>query len=181
MKFYLALLRGINVGGKNIIRMHGLKSCFENMGFSNVITYIQSGNIIFNTAEENKHLLTQQIERDLSKRFNYQSKTVLYSYNQYECIIKSIPEDFGKYPEIFKYDVVFLKEPLTPKEAIKNIVTREGIDKAYEGLYTLYFSRLIKKASKSYLHKIISLPIYQDMTIRNWNTTKKLYELMKNY
>ncbi|NLE63367.1 MAG: DUF1697 domain-containing protein, partial [Bacteroidales bacterium] len=171
MKTYLALLRGINVGGKNIIKMHDLKSCFENMGFSNVITYIQSGNIIFNTAEQNNHLLTQQIEKSLSERFNYQSKIALISYNEYEYIIKHLPEDFGKYTEIYKYDVVFLKEPSTPKEAIKYFSIREGVDNVYEGLYTLYFSRLIKEASKSYLHKIISHPVYQDMTIRNWNTT----------
>jgi uncharacterized protein (DUF1697 family) len=178
METYLALLRGINVGGKNIIKMVDLKSCFETMGFSDVITYIQSGNIIFKTSEGNKHLLTQQIEKGLSERFNYPSKIVLISYNQYEYIIKHAPKDFGEYKEIYKYDVVFLKESLTPKEAIQYITLREGVDKIYEGLYTLYISRLIKEASKSYLHKIIYHPVYQDMTLRNWNTSKKLYELM---
>ena len=148
------------------------------MGFSDVITYIQSGNIIFKTPEENKYVLTQQIEKGLSEQFNYQSKIVLISYNQYEHIIKHTPEDFGKYTETYKYDVVFLKEPLTPKEAIKYFSIREGIDKVYEGLFTLYISRLIKEASKSYIQKIISQPVYQEMTIRNWNTAKKLYELM---
>ena len=103
---------------------------------------------------------------------------MLISYNQYEHIIKHTPEDFGKYTETYKYDVVFLKEPLTPKEAIKYFSIREGIDKVYEGLFTLYISRLIKEASKSYIQKIISQPVYQEMTIRNWNTAKKLYELM---
>ena len=74
METYVALLRGINVGGKNIIKMVDLKSCFETMGFSDVITYIQSGNIIFKTPEENKYVLTQQIEKGLSEQFNYQSK-----------------------------------------------------------------------------------------------------------
>jgi uncharacterized protein (DUF1697 family) len=51
---YLALLRGINVGGKNIIKMADLKACFESLGFSDVVTYIQSGNVLFKSADKDK-------------------------------------------------------------------------------------------------------------------------------
>jgi uncharacterized protein (DUF1697 family) len=62
---------------------------------------------------------------------------------------------------------------------MKNVRTREGIDQAYSGKQVLYFSRLTSRASQSYLSKIISMPMYQNMTIRNWNTTTKLLALME--
>jgi len=62
---------------------------------------------------------------------------------------------------------------------MKNVSTKEGVDHAYKGKYVLYFSRLTSKASQSHLAKIIKLPVYQSMTIRNWNTTTKLLALME--
>jgi uncharacterized protein (DUF1697 family) len=63
---------------------------------------------------------------------------------------------------------------------MKNVRVREGVDDAYAGKAVLYFSRLISRASQSYLTKIIALPMYQNMTIRNWNTTTKLLALMES-
>ena len=68
-KQYLALLRGINVGGNNIIKMAELKGCFENLGFSNVATYIQSGNVIFSSTYHDEMRITTQIEEILSSVF----------------------------------------------------------------------------------------------------------------
>jgi uncharacterized protein (DUF1697 family) len=176
---YLALLRGINVGGKNIIKMADLKASFEEMGFSNVITHIQSGNVVFQSDEKDKALLTTRIENGLSKRFDFQARVVVVSYKELEAIVHAVPEGFGKDDKKFRYDVIFLKEPLTPKEAMKSVSVREGVDTAHAGKQALYFSRLISRASQSYLTKIIGLPIYQNMTIRNWNTTTKLLGLME--
>jgi len=175
---YLALLRGINVGGNNTIRMADLKTCFEDMGFTDVVTYIQSGNVIFKSAGQDKAKLTQIIESRLSVRYNYTPKIVLTTYNHIEAVVRKAPGTFGLKPDEFRYDVVFLKEPMTPEEAIQSVRTREGIDQAYTGQGVLYFSKLISKAGQSCLNKIISLPVYQYMTIRNWNTTTKLLELM---
>jgi uncharacterized protein (DUF1697 family) len=72
-----------------------------------------------------------------------------------------------------------LKAPLTAKQAMKSVRIKEGVDAAHAGKHVLYFSRLISKASQSYLTKIITLSIYQNMTIRNWNTTMKLLDLME--
>jgi uncharacterized protein (DUF1697 family) len=175
---YLALLRGINVGGKNIIKMTDLKSCFEIMGFSDVVTYIQSGNILFKYPEKDKIKLTAKIEKALSLKFNYESKAVLVTYDELKTAVKKAPNGFGKSPDKFRYDVIFLKEPLTAKDAIKIVSMKEGVDTAGAGKFVLYFSRLISKASQSRLAKIISHPHYKFMTIRNWNTTTKLLEMM---
>jgi uncharacterized protein (DUF1697 family) len=179
MNQYLVLLRGINVGGKNIIKMADLKAAFEVLGFFNVVTYIQSGNVLFQSDEKEKALLTATIEKGLSKRFNFEAKVVVISQKELTAIIRNAPDGFGSEEKQFKYDVIFLKEPLTPKEAMKSVSVREGVDTAHAGKQALYFSRLISRASQSHLTKIIGLPVYQNMTIRNWNTTTKLLALME--
>lgn len=176
---YLALLRGINVGGKNIIKMADLKACFESLGFSDVVTYIQSGNVLFKSTDRDKAKLTNRIEKELSKRFDYPSRLVTVTHEELKKTVHSAPRGFGGEPDKFRYDVIFLKEPLTPKEAMKSVSTKEGVDEAYAGERVLYFSRLISRAAQSRLTRIILLPIYQSMTIRNWNTTTKLLALME--
>lgn len=179
MNQYLALLRGINVGGKNIIKMADLKTAFEEMGFSNVVTYIQSGNVVFQCEEKDNAALTTKIEKGLSKRFNFEAKVVVISQKELAAIVKSAPKGFGAEERKFRYDVIFLKEPLTPKEAMESVKVRESVDTAHAGKQALYFSRLISRASQSYLTKIIGMPVYQNMTIRNWNTTMNLLALME--
>ncbi len=176
---YLALLRGINVGGKNIIKMADLKAGFEALGFSNVFTYIQSGNVLFQSEEKDKALLTNKIENGLSKRFGSPVPVVVISQKELADIIRTAPDGFGKDEKTFRYNAIFLKEPLTSKEAMKSVSIREGVDTAHAGKQILYFSHLISRASQSHLRKIIGLPMYQNMTIRNWTTTTKLLALLE--
>ena len=175
---YVALLRGINVGGNNIIKMTELKICLEKAGFSNVATYIQSGNVLFETPETNLALLTGKIEKALSKQFNYQSSAVIVSHDELKHVVGHAPKGFGSQPAKYRYDVIFLKAPLTAKDAFKSVTTKAGVDQAYAGRGALYFSRLIAKAAQSRLSRIAQLPVYRSMTIRNWNTTTKLLGLM---
>lgn len=174
---YIALLRGINVGGNNIIKMADLKASFESMGFSDVVTYIQSGNVLFNTGKKDKSKLEAQLEKALSETFNYNSRVVIITQQHLKTVVKEAPKNFGTDATQYKYDVLFLKEPLTSQEAIKSIKIRDGVDSAYAGQDVLYFSRLIAKAGQSYLSEVVKLPIYKEMTIRNWNTTTKLLTL----
>lgn len=179
MNQYVALLRGINVGGKNIIKMTNLKACFESLGLKYVSTYIQSGNVLFSTAKSDPARLTKQIETALSATFSYESRVVLRSYKQMKEIVAKAPEGFGHEPDKFRYDVLFLKEPLTAAQAMKSVSVKDGVDEAFAGRGVLYFSRLISKASQSHLTRMIALPVYQNVTIRNWNTTTKLLHLME--
>ncbi len=176
---YLALLRGINVGGNNIIKMADLKICFEDMGFSDVVTYIQSGNVIFRSAEKEKKSLTTKIEKGLSERFSYNSRVVIVPHAQLKNVVNGAPQGFGADAASFRYDVLFCIEPLTTAEMIQKVKPREGVDQMFEGESVLYFSRLISRASQSYLSKIITFPEYKLLTIRNWNTTSKLLSMME--
>src|SRR5690606_13828646 len=143
---YICLLRGINVGGNNIIKMIDLKKSFEEMGFDEVKTYIQSGNVIFDSDEIDLIKLEKDIEKILSEKFNYQSKVVIISHEQLTRIIQNAPKDFGVYAQDYRYDVLFLKFPLSSKEALGKILIREGVDNVTAGEDVLYFSRLISKA-----------------------------------
>ena len=178
MNQYVALLRGINVGGKNLIRMLALKTCFEELGFEDVRTYIQSGNVLFSTTGSNAKL-TKQIEAALSKAFNYKSRVVVRSRKQMKDIVTNAPKGFGSDPATYRYNVIFLKEPLTATRAMKSVTTKAGVDQAFAGKGVLYFSILISKATQSRISRIITMPVYQSMTIRNWNTTTKLLNMME--
>ena len=179
MTVYVALLRGINVGGSNLIRMPALKACFEAQGLHDVATYIQSGNVLFTAGRAKPPALTRQIETALSKTFAYQSRVVLRSREEMQAIVERAPQGFGARPAVFRYDVIFLKDPLTADEAMESVTARPGVDSVSAGDGVLYFSRLISKASQSQLSRIAGKPAYQNMTIRNWNTTGKLLELME--
>ena len=176
---YLALLRGINVGGKNIIKMTDLKACFESCELENVITYIQSGNVLFETDETDPAKLVRKLERDLSGTFSSNKlRIVLCSHAKLAQIVRKAPKGFGREPQRYRYDVIFLREPLTAGQAIKSVPTKKEVDEAFTGPGVLYFSRLTARASESQLARIVSLPVYKEMTIRNWNTTSKLLALM---
>lgn len=179
MNRYLALLRGINVGGNNIIKMTDLKASFEKIGFTDVLTFIQSGNVIFNSEKKDQSKLTSFIEKKLSEAYDYKSKIVLVSFEQMGLVMKEIPKGFGAEPDKYKYDVIFLKDPFKPGDVLPQIRLREGIDNAGAGTYALYFSRLTARAGQSYLKNVMVLPVYKQMTIRNWNTTTKLFEMMR--
>ncbi len=175
---YVALLRGINVGGKNPIKMPALKAAFEADGFEDVSTYIQSGNVLFSSSERRPAALTERIESMLAESFDYVPTVVVRSKKQMKAIVEGAPKGFGGQPAKYRYDVIFLKEPLTAK-AIGEVPTNPAVDTAHPGTGVLYFSRLTAKAAASRLNKIISSPIYPSVTIRNWNTTTKLLSLMR--
>jgi uncharacterized protein (DUF1697 family) len=179
VNLYVALLRGINVGGSNLIRMSALKACFEAQGLRDVSTYIQSGNVLFTAGRSNQHVLTSQIEKVLSKTFAYRSRVIVRSFEQMKAIVERAPRGFGGRPSAYRYDVVFLKHPLTADEAMKSMTAKPGVDRIIAGDGVLYCSRRISKAAESHLSRVVGKPVYQNMTIRNWNTTDKLLALME--
>jgi uncharacterized protein (DUF1697 family) len=175
---FVALLRGINVGGKNLIRMPALKASFEAGGFEDVVTYIQSGNVLFRTAQSGSVALGRRIEKMLSAGFDYRASVVVRSHAQMRAVVEGAPEGFGADPAAYRYDVLFLKEPLTARAALKSVPSREDVDEVSAGRGVLYWSRLISRATQSHISRVVSMPIYQSMTIRNWNTTSTLLRMM---
>jgi uncharacterized protein (DUF1697 family) len=180
MPSYVALLRGINVGGKNLIRMPALKACFEANGFEDVVTYIQSGNVLFSAPATPAAELTRRIEAMLAGAFDYVPTVVVRNRKQMRAIVDRAPKGFGSEPTKYRYDVIFLKEPLTARAAIRHVPTNPAVDRGHAGTGVLYFSRLEAKATSSRLNRIVGSPIYPSVTIRNWNTTTKLLSMMES-
>lgn len=179
MARYVALLRGINVGGNNLIKMPELQTAFEAAGFEEVRTYIQSGNVIFTAPTGRAADLTRRIEEMLVTTFGLPISVVLRSRAQMRAVVEEAPDGFGSEPHLFRYDVVFLKPPLNARSAMQSVSTKPGVDQAHPGTGVLYFSRLTSRATQSRLNRIASVPVYQNMTIRNWNTTTKLFGLLE--
>ena len=173
---HLALLRGINVGGKNLVRMKDLRATFEEMGLTDVATYIQSGNVLFRAPRQKREELAARIESGLSRRFGAELKVVLLTEAQLRGVIEGAPRGFGADSD--RCDVIFLRKPLTAKKALGVVETKEGVDSVWPGKAVLYFSRLASRASSSRLPRVVMRPEYQDMTIRSWSTTTKLLAVM---
>ena len=173
---WVALLRGINVGGKNMVKMDALRAAFEEMGFADVATYIASGNVLFRAPRQQSAKLAARIESALTQRFGIELRVVVMTEAQLRTVVDGAPRGFGAKTE--RCDVVFLRKPLTAKKAFAAVETREGVDRAWEGKGVVYFSRVAAKASTSRLPKIAVKPEYQNMTIRSWSTTRKLLGLL---
>ena len=180
MNTYVILIRGINVGGKNKIPMTELKRCLEEQGFDDVITYIQSGNVILKSNLDAK-TLGQRIETILPKKFKLDDpaiKVLVLSRNQFQAVIDNKPEGFGDEPGKYHSDAIFLMD-VDSAQAMGVFDPREGVDQVWQGDGVIYSQRLSAQRTKSRLNKIMATPAYKSMTIRNWNTTTKLLEMLR--
>lgn len=163
---YVALLRGVNVGGNNIIPMAALRAAVEALGLRDVATYIQSGNVLFTGPAGSRapRQLESRLQAALSRRFRYTSRVVVVSRSMLARIVAEAPAGFGIAPAAYRYDVIFCKAPLTPAAALRAVETRDGVDAVSAGTYALYFTRLIRRATQSRLSRIVQKPEYQYMT-----------------
>lgn len=110
MNTYVILIRGINVGGKNIVPMAGLRKCLEEQGFSNVSTYIASGNVILKS-DKPANQVKAQIEEVLPENFKLDDgfiKVLVLTHNQLQAIVDHKPKGFGEQPEKYHSDAIFL-------------------------------------------------------------------------
>lgn len=177
MTRYVALLRGINVGGNNLIKMPALCASFERQGFTEVSSYIQSGNVAFTGGA--RRGLEKRIEAALSADFGYPARVTLRDADQLAAVVANAPKGFGSKPEKYRYDVLFVFSPRSAADVMECIELRAGVDTADAGEGVVYHSRLMARATQSKLGKIIGQPIYKDLTIRNWKTTSALLELVR--
>lgn len=177
---YLALLRGINVGGNKMIKMAELRECLEVAGFENVQTYIQSGNIIFESSENDRDKITETIEKTITKDFGHAVPAVVLSQDELEVIVDELPEGWMG-DEKWKYNYLFLKTPYDMDEVISSIGNlKPQIETLTPGKGVIYQAILFTKFGQTTSGKLASMPVYQIMTIRNHNTVTKLFELMKS-
>ena len=180
MTTYAVLLRGINVGGKNVVPMAGLRRCLEDLGFASVSTYIASGNALLASDEPADEIRTR-IEAGLSRSFKLDSELIrvlVLSRPQLQAVIDNKPNGFGEQPENYHSDAIFLMD-VDAAQVMPVFSPREGVDKVWPGDGVIYSQRLSAERTKSRLNKVMASPLYKSMTIRTWRTTVALLDMLK--
>lgn len=182
MTIYIALLRGINVGGKNIIKMAELKRVFEEIGLSSVKTYIQSGNVIFKS-NEREEILRNKIEHEILRAFGFPVTVVLRTAQELEWIIQNCPFSEQEVSEAESlsvggslYVAFLLHAPSQEKIECLNVYKSEVDEFRIEGreVFVLVHNSIRNSKVASNLYKL-DVPA----TVRNWKTINKLAELAK--
>ncbi|NHN28284.1 DUF1697 domain-containing protein [Paenibacillus agricola] len=176
MTIYIALLRGINVGGNNKIKMSELKTCFEALGFGRVKTYINSGNILFES-EEGEAALRQQIEQMIHKDFRISLTVVLRSAAELEQLIASCPYDAAALSEGESIHASLLTEPLA-KEKINHLSDIKSEQDQFQIKGRDIYMWLRQSMRDSKLAGSLT-KLGNTVTTRNWNTIIKLDALAK--
>ncbi len=172
---YVAFLRGINVGGKNKIKMETLREVCAKVGFENVKTYINSGNIIFETRKTDDIKLAAKIESTIEKEFGLQIKTIVRSINQIEEIVKNNPFE-GQFENEKDLHVFFLDEQML-EEKRETLLSNNNENEMFavnnrEIFCLLRVSVLDSLIGKDYIAKKLKIP----STARNWRTVNKILE-----
>ena len=180
MTSYLVLLRGINVGGKNKVPMAELRSLLEGLGFENVSTYIASGNV-FLDSDLSPAKVAERIEAALPKAFKLHAEVIrvaVLSKEALEAVVKHRPKGFGDEPTKYHSDAIFLMG-IDADDAMVVFSPRDGVDKVWPGDGVIYHQRLSAERTKSRLNRIMSTQVYASATIRSWQTTLALRDLMR--
>ncbi len=174
---YVALLRGINVGGNNKIDMKQLKRTFEQIGMKAVVTYINSGNVIFKDDQHTVPELIDIMEAAITKGFHLDIKVLIRSIRDFENTMKSLPESW-KNDEDMKCDVLFPGEAYDRETVLEEMQIKPMIDVVIYTPGAILWSVARKDVTRSGLIKIVGSSLYKSMTVRNVNTFRKLYNIM---
>ncbi|MBO0455047.1 DUF1697 domain-containing protein [Candidatus Enterococcus murrayae] len=174
MKKYIALLRGINVSGKNKVAMPVLKNAFEEIGFSEVSTYINSGNVLFSSESEDKSELILKCEAVISERFDLTIPVAVMAVEDLAETVKHAPDWWGQEKETIHY-AIFMIAPIT----VSDVFAAVGAPKMeYERIAhygeVIFWSAPRKTFNKARWSKIASSSVNNHVTIRNANTVNKL-------
>lgn len=175
---YVALLRGINVGGNNRVPMAELKEVFESLGFTNVSTYINSGNVIFEADKTDTARLVELCEAAIEQRFGFLVVTAVIAADEYLNALKHTPNWWGK-PDGEKHNAIFVIAPATAEEIMREVGEAKP---EYEQVAAhgpiIFWTAPLETFSRTRYSKIVGSKAYKSVTIRNANTTRKLAELL---
>ncbi len=174
----VAILRGINVGGNRKILMADLKLLFEELGFSNIVTYIQSGNVLFNSNTENE-LLADRIEQAIKANFGFDVPVIVRSANELKKAIEANPF-YDAEADVNKLHLTFLKEKPTAENLQHTVSYNYEPDKfVIDGKEVFIFCE--NKYHESKLTNIFfEKKLKVGATTRNWKTVLKLMALAQN-
>ena len=174
MNQYIALLRGVNVGGKNKISMPQLKAAWELAGFSDVSTYINSGNVLFSSEENDIPVLQYRCRQILSGAFGLDISVAILTPGALSQALRCAPAWWDHDPEI-KHNMIVVIPPANAQEMISTVgETKPEYEQIAHHGQIIFWSAPLKTFSRTRWSKIVSSSAYLSVTIRNANTAKKL-------
>lgn len=174
---YVALLRGVNVGGRTLVKMADLKTCFESLGFDEVSTYIASGNVLFESGEDDAAELATTIEAAIEQRFVLPVKVVVLDRDAYARIVEAIPKPWIG-DSTLRANVAFLRQGMDARQVVRELEPDAAIEevKAVDG--AIMWATRRDSLNRSVMRKLIGGAAYKELTVRNLNTTLRLHELL---
>ena len=178
---YVALLRGINISGKNKISMSELKSELENNKYQNVTTYLNSGNVIFESCIDNKETIMKDINKIIYGKFNLEIPIFIITTSELENILKHCPNWWGTDNKEIYDNLIFIIPPTKYNEVYNTIgEPSKDIEKIEEYNNSIFWSFDLSKYRKAnWWIKTASTDIKDKITIRTANTMRKVLELSK--
>ncbi|MCY9531781.1 Uncharacterized conserved protein, DUF1697 family [Paenibacillus sp. cl6col] len=174
MQMYVGLLRGVNVGGKNKIKMADLKLLLENMGLTHVRTLLQSGNVVFASSEA-REWLEARIQEEIGNAFGFKPNVMLRTTQEMKAIVAECPYDAAVLKEGEGIQITMCKDEPSPDTAS---ILSKGMQEVDEfqiqgrEIYCLYRQSVLDSKLANNFQKLGS-----NVTTRNWNTMTKLAAL----
>ena len=177
---YIALLRGINISGKNKIAMSELKKEFTNLEYKKVTTYLNSGNVVFESDIDDKNIIKNTIQSMIKDKFNFDIPTYVMTSQELEELINHCPDWWGKDNKEIYNNIIFIIPPTTYNEIVNVIGSPNEYEKTQEYKNNIFWSFDLKNYRKSnWWSKTASTDISNKITIRTANTMKKVLEICK--
>lgn len=174
---YVALLRGINVGGRTLVRMADLRMCVESLGFGAVSTYIASGNVLFESEDDDPAELATTIESAIEKRFGLPVKVVVLDEEAYARIVQAIPKRWIG-DATLRANVAFLRRGTDAKQVVRELKPDAAIEEVKAVAGAILWATRRDSVDRSVMRKLIGGAAYKELTVRNLNTTLKLHEML---
>jgi uncharacterized protein (DUF1697 family) len=174
---YVALLRGINVGGRTLVKMGDLKTCVEELGLDDVSTYIASGNVLFESGERDAAKLETRIERAIEQRFGLPVKVVVLNRAAYARIVKAIPDPWIGDASL-RANVAFVRRGTDAKQVVRELEPDAAVEEVKAIVGAILWATKRDALNRSVMRKLIGGEAYKELTVRNLNTTLKLHELL---
>lgn len=174
---YVALLRGINVGGNAKVNMSKLKADLASAGLDGVATYINSGNVLFSSARKSREELEQLVRHTINSSAGFSVPTLILDAPAYLQVAQALPEDWTTH-EDSKADVLFLW-PEAIENLLERLPPRSQHDVLIETPAALLWKTPRTHISSSGLLKLVGTPLYRQMTVRNVNTVRTLAKMLR--
>ena len=179
MKRYVALLRRINISGKNKVVMAELKKEIESLMFENVKTYLNSGNVIFSSQEENIEKIIKQIEAMLKKKYDFEIPIFVLEQEKLKDILEHAPIWWGSDDKMIYDNLIFMIPPITFKEVFEEIgEAKKGLEKIQNYKDVIFWSFSRKDYQKTnWWPKTANTNVSKKITTRTVNTVRKIVKM----